>query len=101
MELGFLMFGRPEGRPPPNSSSLKIQQHPIPGLRRISEVHPDPDEDPQDNGLRHPEPAGTLSLGLAQPCFVPSRQLDLSFLICQAKGLPWMISRVPSGSVSL
>ena len=50
MELGFLMFGRPEGCPPPNSSSLKIQQHPIPGLRRISEVHPDPDEDPQDDG---------------------------------------------------
>ena len=49
-ELGFLMFGGPEGPRPPNSSSLKIRQHPIPGLRRTSEVHPDPDKDPQDDG---------------------------------------------------
>lgn len=38
------------------------------------------------------------TLGLALPWCVPSLYWGLSFLICQAKGLPWRMPRVPSGS---
>lgn len=93
--LGFFTLGAPAA-PPPDSSPLGTQ-HPKSGFtdpRKLMVT--------RTKTLRMTaRPCRALRPGQVLPRRVPSRYPGLSYLLCQVKGLPWMVSRALSGSVAL